>query len=549
MTNTMKKAILSVAVSSALTFLTTQSVLAATVPAGTALATEQIFRLNNGSNPASLDPQKVEGVPEGVIARQLFETLVVSDETGRILPGAAIKWEHSSDFKTWTFYLRPEAKWSNGDPVLAEDFVFAFQRLADPKTASPYSSYLHYLKLANAEDVIAGKKSLTELGVKALNDHTLELSLSEGVPYADKLTEHYVLSPVNKKVVEKYGEKWTEINNIVGNGAFKITKFIVNEKIELVPNVHYWDNANTVLTNVILYPIESENTDVQRYRAGDLDATNNGLPVELFAKLKKELPNEVYTPPLLCTYIYEINNQKAPFNDVRIRQALSMAMERDIITDKVLAQGQRPSYSFTPTYISGGEKIQAPEWTNLSQAERNQKAVALLKEAGFDKQNPLNFTLLYNTSDNHKKIAIAASSMWKKNLSGAVNVKLENQEWKTYLDSRHQGHYQVARAGWCADYNEATTFLNYFLSTSSNNTSFYKSKAFDDLVAQAFQVESDEQRAEIYAKAEKQLAEDVPFVPVYYYVGPRLVKPYVKGFAINHPAGNYYLKDVYLVKP
>ncbi|MDO5054634.1 MAG: ABC transporter substrate-binding protein [Pasteurella oralis] len=548
MTNTVKKTFLNVALTSALTLLATQSAFAAEVPAGTVLADKQELRMNNGSDPSSLDPHKIEGTPEALVARQLFETLVISDADGHIIPGAAEKWEHSADFKTWTFHLRKDGKWSNGEPVTAEDFVFAFQRLADPKTASPYSSYLKYLKLLNSADIVAGKKPITDLGVKALDVHTLQLTLSESVPYADKLTEHYVLAPVNKKLVEQFGDKWTDLKNIVGNGAFKITNWIINEKLEMVPNNHYWNHPKTVLTHVTLYPITSENTDVSRYRAGDLDITNHALPVELFAKLKAEFPNEVYTPPVLCTYLYEINHKKAPFNDVRVRKALSMAMDRNIITEKVTAQGQVPAYSFTPPYINGGEKITTPEWSNLPQAERNKKAVELLKEAGFDKNNPLTFNLLYNTSDNHKKIAIAATSIWKKNLDGAINIKLENQEWKTYLDSRHQGNYDVTRAGWCADYNEATTFLNYFLSTSSNNTAFYKSTEYDALLASSYQVESDEGRAEVYAKLEQQLEKDTALVPMYYYVDPRMVKPYVKGFATKHPGKNYYLKDVYLVK-
>ncbi|HHW7446112.1 TPA: ABC transporter substrate-binding protein [Pasteurella multocida] len=548
MTNTMKKTGLNVALASIFTLFATQTTFAAEVPAGTELAAKQELRWNIGSNPASLDPHKIEGTPEGFTSRQLFETLVISDAEGHIIPGAAIKWEHSPDFKKWTFHLRPDAKWSNGEPVTAEDFVFSFQRLADPNTASPYSTYLKYLKLLNAEDVVAGKKPITELGVKALDAHTLELTLSASVPYADKLTEHYVLAPVNKKLVEQFGDKWTDVKNIVGNGAFTVKNWTINEKLELVPNPHYWDHAKTVLTSVTLYPIESENTDVARYRAGDLDITNHALPVELFSKLKQEYPNEVYTPASLCTYLYEINHKKPPFDDVRVRKALAMALDRDIITEKVTAQGQVPAYSFTPPYINGGEKIEKPDWVALPQAERNKQAVALLKEAGFDKSNPLNFTLLYNTSENHKKIALAASSLWQKNLAGAVKVTLENKEWKTYLDTRHQGNYQVTRAGWCADYNEASTFLNYFLSTSSNNTAFYKSAEFDKLLSETYLAETDAQRAEIYAKLEAQLAKDAALVPVYYYVDPRMVKPYVKGFPINHPGKNFYLKDVYLVK-
>ena len=524
------------------------SAFAAEVPAGTQLDQDQHLRWNIAANPASLDPQKIEGTPEAMVVHQLFETLVTSDEKGNILPGAAISWEHSPDNKIWTFKLRPDGKWSNGEPVTAEDFVFAFQRLANPETASPYSSYLDYLKLKNAEGVINGKLAPSELGVKALDDHTLQLTLTEGVPYADKLVEHYVLAPVNKKVVEKYGDQWTDMDHIVGNGAFKAKEWIINEKIELVPNPYYWDNAKTVLKEVTLYPIASSNTDVARYRSGDIDITGPEIPVELFKKLKKNYPNEVYVPSTLCSYFYEINTKKPPFDNPNVRKALSMAVDRNIITDKVLGQGQIPAYNFTPNYIASGEKIEKPEWANWTQKERNQKAIELLKEAGFDKNHPLEFSILYNTSESHKKIAIAASSILRKNLGGAVKVKLENQEWKTYLDTRHQGNYQLARAGWCADYNEATTFLNYFLSDSSSNTAFYKSKAYDSFLDAAFKAKNADERAQDYANAEKQLSKDMPYIPFYYYVSPRMVKPYVKGFAVSHPSQNYYLKDVYLIK-
>lgn len=521
---------------------------AANVPADANLAKKQELVWNVSANPATLDPQKMEGDVEGYFARQLFEMLVTSDEKGHILPGAATSWQHSDDFKTWTFFLRPNAKWSNGDAVTAHDFVYAWQRLADPNTASPYASYLDFLKLENADKVLEGKAKVDELGVEAKDDHTLVLHLTESVPYVDKLVEHYVLSPVHKSVVEKFGDAWTKPGNLVGNGAFKLNSMVVNEKAVLVRNPHYWDNDKTVLEKVTLLPIESAATDVARYRAGDEDVTGKELPIELFAKLKKEVPNEIYTPPVLCTYTYEMNTVKPPFNDARVRKALSLALDRHIMTDKILQQGQTPAYLFTPPFINGAEKMKNPEWANWDQSKRNQEAIKLLKEAGYDKSNPLNFKLLYNTSDNHKKLAIAAQSIWKKNLQGVVDITLDNQEWKTYLDTRRQGNSQMARAGWCADYNEATTFLNYFLSNSANNRAFYKNKAYDDLIDAAFRAKTDEERAEIYAKAEQVLEQDSAVINVYYYVQPRLLKPWVKGFAANHPAKNYYLKDVYILK-
>ncbi|WP_176551965.1 ABC transporter substrate-binding protein [Testudinibacter aquarius] len=532
----------------AVALLAGSSVFAANVPAGTELAAKQELVYNASANPATLDPQKMEGSVEGEYARQLFEGLVTSDEQGHILPGVAKSWDHSADFKTWTFHLRDNAKWSNGDPVTAHDFVYSWQRLVDPKTAAPYSTYLKYLTLQNAGDITEGKKALDTLGVKALDDHTLQLTLDASIPYADKLVEHYVLFPVHKATIEKFGDQWTKAENIVGNGAFKLDRLIVNEKSELSPNPNYWDAANTVLTKVTLLPIESSTTDVNRYRAGEIDVTGKEIPPEMFSKLKQDLPNELHVSPILCTYVYEINTKKAPFDDVRVRQALSLALDRNIITDKVIAQGQVPAYHFTPPYINGGEKLTNPEWAAWPQAKRNEEAIKLLAEAGFTKQKPLDFNILYNTSENHKKIAIAASSIWKQNLGGAVNAKMENQEWKTYLDSRHNGAYDVARAGWCSDYNEATSFLNYFLSDSSNNTAFYKNPEYDAAVKHAQLADTEEQRQQDYAKAETFFSNDVPSVPVYHYVQPRLIKPYVKGYASAHPGQNYYLKDVYLIK-
>lgn len=540
--------LLSLTITSILSTSLLTNLYAADIPAGTQLDPEQKLVFNNSSNPATLDPQKMEGDVEGMLARQLFETLVTSDEKGNLLPGAAQSWEHSADFKTWTFNLRKDAKWSNGDPVVAGDFVFGFERLVDPKTASPYASYLDYLKIENANAVIRGEMPASELGVEAKDDYTLVLHLSESVPFADKLTEHYVLSPANPKVVAKYGDKWTLAGNLVGNGAFKLKKYIINEKIVLERNHNYWNDKKTSLNEITMLPIEQSTTDVARYRAGGEDMTGKSLPSELYDQIKKDFPEELYVTPILCTYLYEFNTTKAPFNNEKVRQALKLSIDRNIITDKILKQGQIPAYGFTPPYINGGEAITPPAWAKLTQKERNEQALKLLSEAGFSKSNPLDFTLLYNTSDDHKKLAIAASSMWKKNLAGAVHVKLENQEWKTYLDSRHQGNFDVARAGWCADYNEATTFLNYYLSNSSNNTAFYKSKAYDDTVAQSYKEDTNEARAKDYAKAEQILDKDAPFIPLYSYVQPRLIKPYVKGFAHTHPGQIYYLKDVYIVK-
>lgn len=541
MTNITKKSLLAAGILAAMGM---SSTFAAEVPAGVQLAEKQQLVRNNGSEVQSLDPHKVEGVPESNVIRDLLEGLVITDTQGRLTPGVAESWDNK-DFKVWTFHLRKDAKWSNGDPVTAEDFVFSWKRLADPNTASPYESYLQYGHILNIDEIIAGKMSPDTLGVKALDDHTLEVTLSEPVPYFPKMLFHTSMKPVNKKAIEKFGENWTQPQNYVSNGAFKLKDWVVNERIVLERNPEYWDNGKTVLNQITYLPIASEVTDVNRYRSGEIDMTYNNMPIELFQKLKKEIPNEVHVDPYMCTYYYEINNQKAPFTDARVRTALKLAMDRDIIVNKVKNQGDLPAYGFTPPYADGAT-LTPPEWFGWTQEQRNAEAMKLLAEAGYTKDNPLTFKLLYNTSDLHKKLAIAAASIWKKNLG--ANVQLENQEWKTFLDSRHQGQYDVARAAWCADYNEPTSFLNMVLSDSSNNTVHYKSPAFDDLIAKSLQVKTDEERAELYQQAEAQLDKDSAIVPLFYYVNARLVKPYVGGYTGKDPLDNVYGKDLYIIK-
>lgn len=408
-----KKSLVAAGVLAAL--ITGNAAMAADVPAGVQLADNQTLVRNNGSEVQSLDPHKIEGVPESNVSRDLFEGLLISDVEGHPTAGVAEKWENK-DFKVWTFHLRKNAKWSDGTPVTAQDFVYSWQRLADPKTASPYASYLQYGHIANIDDIIAGKKPVTDLGVKAIDDNTFEVTLSEPVPYFYKLLVHPSVSAVPKAAIEKYGEKWTQPANIVTNGAYKLKDWVVNERIVLERNTNYWDNAKTVINQVTYLPISSEVTDVNRYRSGEIDMTYNNMPIELFQKLKKEIPKEVHVDPYLCTYYYEINNQKAPFTDVRVRTALKLALDRDIIVNKVKNQGDLPAYSYTPPYTDGA-KLTEPAWFKMTQEQRNAEAKKLLAEAGYTADKPLSFSLLYNTSDLHKKLAIAWLPSGRKTLA------------------------------------------------------------------------------------------------------------------------------------
>lgn len=520
---------------------TSTATFAAHVPAGTKLADVQELVRGNGTEVASLDPQKTEGVPESHVIRDLLEGLVNQDADGNTIPGVAESWE-TTDNKTFTFHLRKDAKWSNGDPVTAEDFVYSFKRAVDPATASPYSWYLEMTTMENAADIIAGKKDKETLGVKALDANTLEIKLETALPYFVKMMGHTTVKPVHRATVEKFGDKWTKPEHFVGNGAFVLDNWVVNERIELKRNKFYWDNEHTVLDKVTYLPIENQVAEMNRFLSGEIQITNE-LPIEHFKRLQKEHPDFVQVQGNLCSYYYGFNNKKAPFDDVRVRKALSYAIDRDIISKAILGQGQKPAYFLTPE-ITAGFHPEMPAYGKMTQKEREAAAKKLLAEAGFDSSNPLKFTLLYNTSENHKKIATAIQSMWKKSLG--VDVSLENQEWKTYLDTRRQGNFDVTRAGWCGDYNEASSFLSLMQSNNSSNDPKYFSNEYDGVMEKAMATTSEAEREKLYTDAEKLLARDMPIAPIYQYVKSRLVSPTVGGYPANNAEDKIFSKDLYI---
>ena len=526
-----------------LSFATTSlSVLAANVPAGTKLAKVQELVRGNGTEVSSLDPHKVQGAPETMIIDDLLEGLVTQDADGNTVPGVATSWE-TPDNKTFTFHLRKNAKWSNGDPVTAHDFVYSFERVVDPATASPYSWYIEMTTMKNAADIIAGKKDKSTLGVKAIDDYTFQVQLDSAIPYFVMMTGHTTLKPVHKATVEKYGDKWTKPENFVGNGAFVVKKWVVNERIELVPNKEYWDNAHTVLTKVTYLPIEDQVSEMNRFLSGEIDMTYE-ISNEHYRSLLKEHPEAVQTKGLLATYYYQFNTHKKPFDDVRVRKAISYAIDRDIITKAILGQGQKPAYFLTPEIVAGFSP-ELPEYGKWTQKQRNAKAKELLAEAGYDKSHPLEFSLLYNTSKNHKKIAIAIASMWKKTLG--INVTLNNQEWKTYLETANQGNFQVERAGWIGDYNEPSTFTSLLQSSNTTGGIHYQSAEYDELIKRSTESTSEKERTQLYYAQEALLAKDMPLAPIYQYVQTRLVSPHVGGYAANNAEDKLYSKDMYII--
>lgn len=515
---------------------------AANVPAGTQLAEKQELVRNNGSEPASLDPHKVESDVEFNIISDLFDGLVSVSPAGEIQPRLAEKWENK-DNTVWTFHLRPGIIWSDGTPITAENIVWSWQRLVDPKTASPYASYPGSMRILNGTDIAEGKKAPESLGVKAINDSTLEVTLTQPNAAFLAMLAHPSLVPIDKVLVGRFGDKWTKPEHFVSSGAYKLSQWVVNERIVAVRNPKYWDNEHTVINKVTYLPISSEAADVNRYKAGEIDIVYT-VPINQFAQLKKTLGSELDVSPQLATYYYQFNTTRPPFNDARVRKALNLALDKDIIADKVLGQGQRPAWLISQPDI-GGVKLQNPDYASWPMDKRIAEAKKLLAEAGFNDNHPLSFNLLYNTSESHQRIAIAASSMWKKNLG--VEAKLQNQEWKTMLDTMHTHNFDAVRYAWIADYDDAATFLNTFRTGDSQNTTQYSNPDYDRALVNAAKSKTAQERGKFYQQAEDLLGRDVPAIPVYHYVRTHLVKPWVGGFTPDK-LGYYYTKDMYIKK-
>lgn len=492
----------------------------------------------NGAEPESLDPQKASDMYSFSIHRQIFLGLTASDKDGKTVPAMATQWE-SADDKVWVFKLRNDVKWSDGTPVTAHDFVFALQRLTDPGTASPYGTYLVDAKVVNAQAISEGKAQPDTLGVKALDDHTLEITTTDPVPYLADLMLLPATFATPKQAIEQHGNKWTDPANIVVNGAYKLDDWKVNGHIILKRNESYFDNANTKIDSVAFLPVTAQ-AAMSRYKAGEVDFS--GVPAEMFKDLKAELPDEVVVTPTLCTSYLEYNTKKAPLDDVRVRTALSMALDRDLITKEVLGRGEESSYQLTPHYTQGMTKV-LPDWANLPMEERAKMANDLLAQAGYSQQNPAKVEILYSTSEGGKRLTSAMSSLYKQYLPNA-QISVINQEWKMFLDTRHQGNFQISFPAWCADYNEPSTFLNLMRTGNSNNTSFYSNAEYDRLMDSTLSAgATDESRRQAYVDAERLLQKDAAIMPVFTAVSPSLIKTHLKGISPNDPLKNWYVKD------
>ncbi len=492
------------------------------------LAREQVLYKGNGPEPESLDPHKAEGVNTANILRDLFEGLTIEAPDGQVIPGVAKSWEISADGRVYTFHLRDPLRWSNGDALTAEDFVYSLRRSADPATGSSYSSIL--APIENAEAVVAGKLPPSSLGVQALDAYTLVIRLRAPTPYFLGLLNHSTTYPVHRASLEKYGARAFRPENLVGNGAYKVTEWQVQSHVLVTRNRQYWDDAHTTLERVYYLNTEDVGSEFKRYRAGELDWTE-GVPLTQMRWIRKNIPQDFRVHPYLGIYYYGLNLSQPPFKDnTKLRLALSMAIDRRVIVDKVIGMGQLPAYSWVPPLP--GYTQQVPEWAAWPREKRLAEARRLYAEAGYSAAHPAEVEIRYNTSEDHKKIALVIGAMWKQYLG--VKTQLINQEFKVFLRDRKQKKVtQAFRSGWIGDYNDPYTFAEIMESASGQNDLGYANPQYDALLEQAGHEVDAQRRMQMLEQAEKVMLQDQPMIPLYFYVSKRLVKSYVVGWAGN----------------
>jgi ABC-type oligopeptide transport system, periplasmic component len=520
----------------------TAPVWAATVPEGTTLADEQVFRYRVLDNINTLDPQLVEDVDTSAVVRSLFEGLYNAGPDGEPVPGVAESYETNEDFTKYTFKLR-DAKWSNGEPVTAQDFVYAWQRAVNPETASAYAYFLGVVGIVNADAIMNGDMAPEELGVRAIDDKTLEVDLAFPSQWFPRTLSHATLYPSPKAVIEEHGIDWTKPGNIVGNGAYVLTENTPGERVVLSRNAEYWDNENTVLEEVQFLTINDDNQGLTRWRAGEVDQTD--IPSGQYPTLEAELPDNAFSVPQFCTYYLSINmtdeQPNEALKDQRVREALNLAIDREVIINGVLKGGQIPAFTLAHP-MTAGWTVPDVAAASMTQEERDARAVELMSEAGFGKDNPVTINYIYNTSEAHRQVATVFGQMWKEKLG--VDIVLQDMEFQTLLDTRKAKQYEIARNGWCGDYNEVSTFLTLFQSTSGQNDGGI---AYDDVDEWLAAAPTAENSTELYQQAEAKIAEEAAIIPIYFYTENFMQNSAVKGWPYDNVEQTWYAKDLYKV--
>jgi len=498
-------------------------------PSPAVLAENQVVYRGNGEEPQTLDPHLAQGVPSTHILRDLFEGLTTESSNGEVIPGAAARWNISRDARTYTFYLRRDSMWSNGDPVIAQDFVYSLRRSANPETAS--NSAVMLLPIQNAREVLAGELPVEELGISLLDEYTLQITLTGPTPYFLGMLTHPATYPVNRRNVEEFGDRFSRPGNLVSNGAYVLKDWKLRVSVELERNPRYREADQTLIERVLYLPIEDLSAEITQFRSGALDWTNE-VPNNQFKWLQRYYPDELVTSPWMGSYFFGFNLITEPFVDnPDLREALILAIDRQVITDKVTQFGEQPSFALVPPGIDGYVPF-SPEYADWSQEGRNEEARRLYELAGYSTDEPLRVEIRYNTSENHKKIALAIASMWKQVLG--VNASLVNEEFRVFLQNREQKIItQVFRAGWISDYNDPYSFLEMFRTGHGRNDYAYSNSTFDALLDEVGTERVRARRERLMFEAERVLLSDFVVIPIYTYVTKRLVDPHLRGWQNN----------------
>lgn len=490
-----------------------------------------ILYAGNGSEPQDIDPSTVTGVPEQRIISALFEGLL-SENPKTLAPEGAVaeSWTLSQDGLVYTFKLRKNVKWSNGDPITADDFVYAYHRILSPKLGSQNAYMLYCMK--NAEKFNKGQlKDFSKVGVKAIDKSTLQISLGKPTPYFLSLITHMAWFPINKNVIEKYGTidqrgtKWTLPGNLVGNGPFLLKDWEVNKVVTVVKNPRYWDADNVKLNEIDFFPINDNQAEERTFRAGQLHLTYT-VPSSKIAYYQKNKPSFIHISPYLGTYYMVFNVNKPPFTSPLVRRALSLAIDRKSLAEDVVKGGKVPADSFTP-----------PDTGSYTARTNLQYDVKFAKEclakAGFPdgKGFPV-VELMYNTSERNRQISEAIQAMWQINLN--IKVELVNKEWKMYLDTFRTRDFSIATASWIGDFNDPLAFLGMWTSDSTNNRAKWSNQQYDKLMEDAAATTEQSLRFDLFQEAEKLLMEQAPIIPLYYYTSMVLISPQLKGWYPNN---------------
>ncbi len=495
-----------------------------TQPAATS---PKILRVGNGTEPQDLDPHVVTGVPEHKIISALLEGLVTYAADGSIAPGVAERWEISPDGLTYTFHLRANARWSNGEPFTSQDFLGSFKRILTPTMGAQYAYKLFVL--AGAEDFNTGKLTdFSKVGVRAPDTRTLVLTLGQPAPFLLESLLHYAWFPVHLPTVEKFGGldrpggAWTRPGNFVGNGPFVLSTWKPNQKIAVTRSPTYWDHAAVKLDVIDFYAIDNSDSEERLFRTGGLDYCYS-LPLGKIETYRRDNPDTYRQAPFYGTYFYRLNVTRKPFDDRRVRRALALAIDRESIIKNILRDaGQKPAYNYTPP---------SPKFTSSARIAGDlDEARRLLAEAGYPEGRGLPpVEILFNTLESHRTIAEAIQQMWKTRLG--VNATLQNQEWKVYLDTVQTLNFQVARAGWIGDFSDPHTFLDMWVTGGGNNQTGWSNADYDRILRSALGAGNEAARLAAYQQLEAILADEVPVIPIYFYSRVYAISPRVKNWA------------------